>query len=154
MSPLAYMQMTNAYRSDRIRNLTPMMGEGIGSFWSDISMEVVKGDGYVRTGATAPLKNLNPVAAKDHLEFMALRMIYDRLFRIDPEGNESRDLLELPSVLHGQAETRRLRRPRRALQHSLQEKAARELAPLRPSHLFLAPRGSGPSADWDGPDDR
>lgn len=86
MSPLAYMQMTNAYRSDRIKNLTPMMGEGIGSFWSDISMEVVNGDGYVRTGATSPLKNLNPVAAKDHLEFMALRMIYDRLFRIDPEG--------------------------------------------------------------------
>lgn len=86
MSPLAYMQMTNAYRSDRIKNLTPMMGEGIGSFWSDISMEVIQGDGYVRTGATAPLKNLNPVAAKDHLEFMELRMIYDRLFRIGPDG--------------------------------------------------------------------
>ncbi len=86
MSPLAYVEMTNAYRSDRIKNLTPMMGEGIGSFWSDISMEVIKGDGYVRTGSTSPLKNLNPVAAKDHLEFMALRMIYDRLFRIDPEG--------------------------------------------------------------------
>ena len=86
MSVLAYVQMTNAYRSDRIKSLTPMMGEGIGSFWTDISMEVVKGDGYVRTGATSPLKNLNPVAAKDHLEFMELRMIYDRLFRINPDG--------------------------------------------------------------------
>jgi len=78
--------MTNAYRSDRIKNVVPMMGEGIGSFWTDINMEVVKGDGYVRTGATSPLKNLNPVAVKDHLEFMALRMIYDRLFRINPDG--------------------------------------------------------------------
>ena len=86
MSVLAYVQMTNAYRSDRIKNLTPMMGEGIGSFWTDINMEVIQGDGYVRTGATSPLKNLNPVAAKDHLEFMELRMIYDRLFRISPEG--------------------------------------------------------------------
>ncbi len=86
MSPFAYVEMTNAYRSDRIKNLVPMMGEGIGSFWTDINMEVVQGDGYVRTGNTSPLKNLNPVAAKDHLEFMALRMIYDRLFRIDPEG--------------------------------------------------------------------
>jgi peptide/nickel transport system substrate-binding protein len=86
MSVLAYMQMTNAYRSDRIKNVVPMMGEGIGSFWTDINMEVVKGDGYVRTGNTSPLKNLNPVAAKDHLEFLALRMIYDRLFRINPEG--------------------------------------------------------------------
>ena len=86
MSPLAYMQMTNAYRSDRIKNLTPMMGEGIGSFWSDISMEVVQGDGYVRTGITVPLKNINPVAAKDHAEFMEIRMIYDRLFRIGPDG--------------------------------------------------------------------
>jgi len=87
MSVLAYVEMTNAYRSDRIKNVTPMMGEGIGSFWTDISMEVVKGDGYVRTGATSPLKNLNPVATKDHLEFMALRMIYDRLFRIAPDGS-------------------------------------------------------------------
>jgi len=86
MSVLAYVQMTNAYRSDRLKNLTPMMGEGIGSFWTDISMEVIQGDGYVRTGATSPLKNLNPVAAKDHLEFLELRMIYDRLFRISPEG--------------------------------------------------------------------
>jgi len=86
MNPLAYMQMTNAYRSDRIKNVVPMMGEGIGGFWTDVDMEVVKGDGYVRTGATAPLKNLNPVAAKDHLEFMELRMIYDRLFRIGPDG--------------------------------------------------------------------
>jgi peptide/nickel transport system substrate-binding protein len=86
MSVLAYVQMTNAYRSDRLKNLTPMMGEGIGSFWTDISMEVIQGDGYVRTGATEPLKNLNPVAAKDHLEFLELRMIYDRLFRISPEG--------------------------------------------------------------------
>jgi peptide/nickel transport system substrate-binding protein len=86
MSVLAYMQMTNAYRSDRIKNVVPMMGEGIGSFWTDINMEVVQGDGYVRTGINAPLKNLNPVAAKDHLEFMELRMIYDRLFRITASG--------------------------------------------------------------------
>jgi peptide/nickel transport system substrate-binding protein len=86
MSVLAYVEMTNAYRSDRIKNVVPMMGEGIGSFWTDIAMEVVQGDGYVRTGATSPLKNLNPVAAKDHLEFMELRMIYDRLFRINPDG--------------------------------------------------------------------
>lgn len=86
MAVIANVEMTNAYRSDRIKNVVPMMGEGIGSFWTDIAMEVVQGDGYVRTGATSPLKNLNPVAAKDHLEFMELRMIYDRLFRISPEG--------------------------------------------------------------------
>ncbi|SMC22529.1 peptide/nickel transport system substrate-binding protein [Desulfacinum hydrothermale DSM 13146] len=86
LNVLAYAQMTNAYRSDRIKNVVPMMGEGIGSFWTDINMEVVQGDGYVRTGMTTPLKNLNPVAAKDHSEFMELRMIYDRLIRIGPDG--------------------------------------------------------------------
>jgi peptide/nickel transport system substrate-binding protein len=86
MSVLANVQMTNAYRPDRIKNVVPMMGEGIGSFWTDINMEVVQGDGYVRTGINSPLKNMNPVAAKDHLEFMELRMIYDRLFRISPNG--------------------------------------------------------------------
>ncbi|CAB1084052.1 twin-arginine translocation pathway signal protein [Alkalispirochaeta odontotermitis] len=86
MSVLVNLQMTNAYRSDRIKNVVPMMGEGIGSFWTDINMEVVQGDGYVRTGIAGALKNMNPVAAKDHLEFMELRMIYDRLFRIAPSG--------------------------------------------------------------------
>ena len=86
MTPLANVQMTNAYRSDRITNVVPMMGTGIGSFWTDINMEVVQGDGYVKTGATSALKNLNPVSVKDSLEFMELRMIYDRLFRIGPDG--------------------------------------------------------------------
>ena len=86
MNVVAYMQMTNAYRSDRIKNLTPMLGDGIGSFWSDLSMEVLQGDGYVRTARPQEVKNWNPVAIKDHLEFMEVRMIYDSLFRIDPEG--------------------------------------------------------------------
>ncbi len=86
MNVLVNVEMMNAHRSDRIKNLVPMMGEGIGSFWTDINMEVVKGDGYVRTGSSIPLKNLNPVAVKDHTEFMELRMIYDRLFRIGPDG--------------------------------------------------------------------
>lgn len=79
-------QMTNAYREDRIKNLVPQMGEGIGSFWTDINMEVIKGSGYVKTGATVPLKNLNPIEVHDANEFKELRMIYDRLFQINPEG--------------------------------------------------------------------
>jgi len=78
--------MTNAYRSDRIANLVPLTGEGIGSFWTDINMTVLKGNGYVRTGATSPLKNLNPVSVIDTIEFEELRMIYDRLMRITPNG--------------------------------------------------------------------
>ncbi len=86
LNVLVNVQMTNAYRSDRLKNVVPMMGEGIGSFWTDIGAEIVQGDGYIRTGMTTPLKNLNPVSAKDHSEFMELRMIYDRLFRIGPDG--------------------------------------------------------------------
>lgn len=83
---LVYPAMTNAYRSDRIGNLTPQMGEGIGSLWTDISMTVLKGDGHVRTGATVALKNLNPIAANDANEFKELRMLYDSLFQVDPDG--------------------------------------------------------------------
>lgn len=83
---IVYPAMTNAYRSDRLANLTPQMGEGIGSLWTDISMTVLEGDGYVRTGATSPLKNLNPIAANDANEFKELRMIYDSLFQVDPAG--------------------------------------------------------------------
>ena len=52
------------------------------------------GDGYVRTGTTVALKNLNPVAVKDANEFKELRMIYDRLFRVGPDGK--------PAALGGQ----------------------------------------------------
>ncbi len=83
---LVYPDMTNAYRSDRITDLTPQMGEGIGSLWTDVSMKVVQGDGYVRTGATVALKNLSPIAVNDANEFKELRMIYDSLFQVDPNG--------------------------------------------------------------------
>ncbi len=83
---VVYPKMTNAYRSDRISGLVPQMGEGIGSFWTDLSMVPAGGDGYVRTGATVALKNLNPIAVQDANEFKELRMIYDRLFRVGPDG--------------------------------------------------------------------
>ena len=83
---LVYPQMTNAYREDRIDNLVPQMGEGIGSFWTDVNMTVKQGDGHVRTGATVALKNLNPIAVKDANEFKELRLIYDRLLQVGPDG--------------------------------------------------------------------
>ncbi len=85
-SPIVYPSMTNAYREDRLEGLVPMVGEGIGSLWSDLGVRVKKGDGYVRTGATVALKNLNPVAATDSNEFKELRMIYDRLAQVGPDG--------------------------------------------------------------------
>lgn len=85
-SAIIYPGMTQAYRSDRLRGLVPMMGEGIGSFWSDVNVETISGDPYVRTGATVTLKSLNPLAANDANEFKELRMIYDRLAEIGPDG--------------------------------------------------------------------
>jgi len=85
-SALVYPAMTNAYRTDRLKNLVPMMGEGIGSFWTDINAEVIGGDGFMRTGATVNLKNLNPIATTDANEFKELRLIYDYLVRIGPDG--------------------------------------------------------------------
>ena len=40
---LAYPQLTQAHRSDKISGLVPQLGEGIGSFWSDINMKVTGG---------------------------------------------------------------------------------------------------------------
>lgn len=86
-SPIVYPSMTNAYREDRLQGLVPMVGEGIGSFWTDINMSTISGSGYVRTGQTSPLKNLNPIAATDSNEFKELRMIYDRLVQVAPDGS-------------------------------------------------------------------
>lgn len=82
---LAYPQITMAHRSDRLKGLVPQLGEGIGSFWSDINMEVT-GDGFSRTGMNVDVKHLNPLAVNDQIEFMELSTIYDRLFRIGPDG--------------------------------------------------------------------
>lgn len=82
---LAYPQIMMAHRSDKLKGLVPFMGEGIGSFWSDINMEV-GGDGYSRTGINVDLKSLNPVAVFNLLEFKELAMIYDSLLRIGPDG--------------------------------------------------------------------
>ena len=84
--PIVYPSMTNAYREDRLQGLVPMMGEGIGSFWSDMNVSTKMGDGYVRTGQTSALKNLNPVSATDSNEFKELRMIYDRLIQVGADG--------------------------------------------------------------------
>lgn len=82
---LAYTQITMAHRSDKVQGLVPQLGEGIGGFWSDINMQVA-GDGYSRSGATADVKHLNPLAVVDQNEFLELSVIYDRLFRIDANG--------------------------------------------------------------------
>ncbi len=84
--PIIYPSMTNAYREDRLTGLVPMMGEGIGSFWTDMNVSTKSGDGYVRTGQTSALKNLNPVSATDSNEFKELRMIYDRLIQVGADG--------------------------------------------------------------------
>jgi len=85
-SPIVYPSMTNAYREDRLSGLIPQVGEGIGSLWTDLSATVKRGDGYIRTGQTSPLKNLNPVSVTDSNEFKELRMIYDRLLQVGPDG--------------------------------------------------------------------
>lgn len=82
---LAYSQMTMAHRSDKLKGLVPQLGEGIGGFWSDVNMQV-SGDGYSRTGASTDVKHLNPLAVVDSTEFAELSMIYDRLFRLGPDG--------------------------------------------------------------------
>ncbi|MBL8669009.1 MAG: twin-arginine translocation pathway signal protein [Alphaproteobacteria bacterium] len=83
---VAYPQLPMAHRSDKVKGLVPQLGEGIGSFWSDIGMEPIGGDGYVVTGHNADVKHLNPISANDIFEFYEIGMIYDRLMRIGPDG--------------------------------------------------------------------
>ena len=86
-SPIIHPSMTNAYREDRLEGLVPQLGEGIGSLWTDLNVRVKSGDGYVKTGQTSALKNLNPVSVTDSNEFKELRMIYDRLIQVGPDGS-------------------------------------------------------------------
>src|SRR5207253_1023889 len=68
----------------------------------------------------------------------ALRLRRDLDDRLDEEGTARRDLLEVPPVLHRQAEARRLRRPHRPLPEEVrQEGGVMRLAWTRTAKAFV-----------------
>ncbi len=85
-TPIANKQQVMPYNTDRFENSRPMMGEGLMSFWNMVDIEPKEGVSTLRLGYPSDINNLNPLNVQATHDAQTLRLIYDRLFRVTPEG--------------------------------------------------------------------
>jgi len=85
-SPVVHRRNLEAYNSADWGNVTTMMGEGINSFWNFMSMEPKTERTTYHWGYYSEVATLNPMAANASHDLITLRLIYDRLVRIGPDG--------------------------------------------------------------------
>ena len=75
-----------AYNNERFTDIPLMVGEGIFSEWLPYYATPLTDDKVMRVGATYDLNTLNPLDASTAYEWRILRLIYDKLVRINLEG--------------------------------------------------------------------
>lgn len=85
-TPIANKEQVMPYNSDRFENPKPMMGEGLMAFWNMIGVEPKGDTSSLRLGYPSDINNLNPLNVQATHDAQTIRLIYDRLFRITPEG--------------------------------------------------------------------
>jgi peptide/nickel transport system substrate-binding protein len=85
-TPIANKQQVMPFNSTRFQNPKPMMGEGLMSFWNIIGVEPKEGVSTLRLGYPSDVNNLNPLNVQATHDAQTLRLIYDRLFRINRDG--------------------------------------------------------------------
>lgn len=85
-TPIANRAEVMPYNSERFENPEPMMGEGLMSFWNLVGVEP-KGDSTsLRLGYPSDVNNLNPLNSQATHDAQTLRLVYDRLFRVNRDG--------------------------------------------------------------------
>ncbi len=84
--PIVHRILTHAYNSRDFSNPTFAMGEGLNSFWNWMSFTPNGDRKTVKYGYINDIKLLNPLMTKDGADIYILKMIYDPLVRIDPDG--------------------------------------------------------------------
>jgi peptide/nickel transport system substrate-binding protein len=85
-APIANKDSIMPYNSVRFKNPKPMMGEGLMSFWNMIGVEPTEGVTTLRLGYPSGINSINPLNVQATHDAQTLRLIYDRLFRIDRDG--------------------------------------------------------------------
>jgi len=73
------------YASARVENVDPTLGEGLNSFWNMISVTPLDGD-TVTMGYPSEIISLNPMQDLATPDRQFVRLLYDQLFRIGPDG--------------------------------------------------------------------
>lgn len=65
---------------------TSMMGEGLQAFWNVMSVKPKTNQSILRWGYPSDITTVNPLAAVSSHDFQTLRLIYDRLVRVNTKG--------------------------------------------------------------------
>ncbi|SDR40234.1 ABC transporter substrate-binding protein [Natronobacterium texcoconense] len=73
------------YASARVENVDPTLGEGLNSFWNMISATPTDDD-TVRFGYPSEIISLNPMQDLATPDRQFVRLLYDQLYRIGPDG--------------------------------------------------------------------
>lgn len=85
-APILYRNQIVAYNSRDFDNVTPMLGEGLMSVWNWLSITPKGERKVVRLGYPSDVTSLNPLSTVNAHDHQTLSLIYDRLVRVNPDG--------------------------------------------------------------------
>lgn len=93
-TPIANQTQAMPYLEDSFDEIVNMMGEGLMSFWTVVSSEPADGVEQISLGYPSDVNNLNPVDGSATHDTQTMRLIYDKLVRIDTDGTATNWLAE------------------------------------------------------------
>lgn len=85
-TPIANQEQAMPYHNERFDDVVTMMGEGLMSFWTAVDSVPADGVDTLRLGYPSDVSNLNPNDGSATHDQQTMRLIYDRLVRIDQDG--------------------------------------------------------------------
>ena len=85
-TPIVTRNRLNPYNDRDWTGWTPMMGEGLQSFWNMMNVKPQTGRINLRWGYLGDIRNMNPMTSMAAHDFQTQRLIYDTLIRINTNG--------------------------------------------------------------------
>ncbi len=93
-TPIANQTQAVPYLHERFDEIVNMMGEGLMSFWTAVDSVPADGVEQISLGYPSDVNNLNPVDGTASHDTQTMRLIYDKLVRINRDGMPSNWLAE------------------------------------------------------------
>lgn len=84
--PIASQDKLEPYNSNRFKNPKPMIGTGLLSFWNVMGIEPRGDVDTLRLSSATELPSINPFKGIEGVSLAMISLIYDRLMRIDRNG--------------------------------------------------------------------
>jgi peptide/nickel transport system substrate-binding protein len=84
---LYHVQEVHVYNNELFDNVTPMLGQGLWNFWSVLSTTPIGNETFLRYGQAWDVDSTNPFAATGGGNIETLRLVYDLLSRVAPDGS-------------------------------------------------------------------